>query len=304
MEENVNHKVFISYSHDNEGHKNWVMKLATDLRNHGVDAILDQFELRLGDDLPYFMEQGLSTSHIVLCICSDNYIKKANEGTKGTGYEKRILAAELLNDSNSNFIIPIIKNNHTTNKLPYFLSSLLYIDFDKGEYYSCYRELLERIYGEDLKKKPALGSCPFVGSSISDKISTNLNLGRSKFYNPNMNGLVSFDYKRNNGIFTIGAADFIFSTKWSECSSQSIYCYNDNIKRIGYNPTIIEFPNQNDFDKFDYSSREWSIKIGEIVMLENNLQKFAALKVLRIVTKSSDINHLLEFEYKIYDMII
>lgn len=31
-------KVFISYSHDSDTHKNWVLKLATDLRQHfGVE---------------------------------------------------------------------------------------------------------------------------------------------------------------------------------------------------------------------------------------------------------------------------
>lgn len=47
-------KVFISYSHDSEEHKNWVLKLATHLRDHGVDVVLDQWNVRLGDDLPFF----------------------------------------------------------------------------------------------------------------------------------------------------------------------------------------------------------------------------------------------------------
>lgn len=52
-----NPKVFISYSWDTEGenleHKKWVLDLATKLRFHGVDVTLDQFDLRLGDDLPF-----------------------------------------------------------------------------------------------------------------------------------------------------------------------------------------------------------------------------------------------------------
>ena len=39
-----NPTVFISYSHDNDAHKAWVLKLATDLRSHGVNAILDQWD--------------------------------------------------------------------------------------------------------------------------------------------------------------------------------------------------------------------------------------------------------------------
>ena len=53
---NNNPKVFISYSHDSQSHKDWVRQLATDLRDKGIDAILDQWELKLGDDLAAFME--------------------------------------------------------------------------------------------------------------------------------------------------------------------------------------------------------------------------------------------------------
>jgi hypothetical protein len=36
-------RVFVSYSHDSDPHRAWVLKLATDLRANGVDATLDQW---------------------------------------------------------------------------------------------------------------------------------------------------------------------------------------------------------------------------------------------------------------------
>ena len=36
MEEITEPKVFISYSHDSEEHKSWVLQLATRLRSNGV----------------------------------------------------------------------------------------------------------------------------------------------------------------------------------------------------------------------------------------------------------------------------
>ena len=61
---NIGHpKLFISYSWDceeNKNHMNWVLKLATDLRKHGVDVFLDQWDARFGNDLAFFMEQGLT----------------------------------------------------------------------------------------------------------------------------------------------------------------------------------------------------------------------------------------------------
>ena len=105
----VNPRVFISYSQDNDAHKAWVLKLATDLRSHGVDTILDQFDLRLGQDLRFFMEHGLSSSALVLCVCSEKYVEKVNTGTGGAGYEGMIMTQSLLRNANMDYIIPIIK---------------------------------------------------------------------------------------------------------------------------------------------------------------------------------------------------
>lgn len=47
--------VFISYSHDSEAHKAGILRFATDLRNNGVDATLDQWDLAIGQDTAAFM---------------------------------------------------------------------------------------------------------------------------------------------------------------------------------------------------------------------------------------------------------
>lgn len=293
-------KAFISYAWDNEEHNEWVLKLASDLRRHGVDVILDQWDARLGNDLSFFMEQGLTASHFVLCVCNDKYIQKANGGIGGAGYEKRILAAEMMNDSSKRFIIPIIKGNSQTNKLPTFLSGLKYVDFDNGMYFNNYQELLERIYDEDVKKKPPLGCNPFVSTAISDQITTKLNIEKIEFHNPALKGKASFDYKRNSGSYIIGEGDYMFVTHWSECGHNSIHSYKDYVFRQGYNPTYQEFPSPNEFINFDFSSRAKAVNVGEIVLLENHNHKFAALRITNVVRRMEDINHLLEFEYKIY----
>lgn len=296
-------RAFISYAWVNEEHNSWVLKLATDLRRHGVDVILDQWDARLGNDLAFFMEQGLTSSHFVLCVCSDKYNEKANDGIGGAGYEKRIIASEMISADNRQFVIPIIKDNNKEAKVPIFLSGLKYVDFDSRDYFDCYKELIERIYDEDLKKKPALGVSPFSFTSISDQITTKLNLEGTQFHNPNLKGSVSFDYKRNNGIFVIGEGEYAFNTKWSECGNNSVYCYKDKVHRIGYNPDFKSFPEIEDISSFDFSSRAKAVNEGEVVILENQYCKFAALKVIKVVRRDEDINHLLEFEYFIYQGI-
>lgn len=293
-------KAFISYAWDNEEHKQWVLKLGADLRYHGVDVILDQWDARLGNDLPFFMEQGLTTSHFVLCVCSDKYIEKANGGIGGAGYEKKILAADMMTNNNRQFVIPIIKGNSQDKKLPTFLSGMKYIDFDNSQYFDNYKELLERIYDEDIKKKPPLGRNPFDSTEISDQITTKLSIEKIEFQNHAFEGKASFDYKRNSGLYTIGEGNYMFVTYWSECGQNSIHCYRDHIYRLGYNPNYTKFPSPNEFINFDFSSRAKSVNVGEIVLLENHNHKFAALKITKVVRKIENINHLLEFEYKIY----
>lgn len=150
--------VFISYSHDSEQHKSWVLQLATRLRSNGVDVILDRWNLKLGNDLPSFMEKGLSKSHRVICVCSDKYVKKANEGKGGVAYEKHIMTAELLNDVETNWIIPLVRNNPDARKTPIFLGGRYYIDFAEANLYETkYEELLRDLLNEPILPIPPLG---------------------------------------------------------------------------------------------------------------------------------------------------
>lgn len=308
MEEQQSHpRLFISYSHednDNGAHAGWVLKLATDLRHHGVDVILDQWDLRLGDDLPFFMEQGLSDSSMVLCICSTKYVTKANAGKGGVGYEKKILASNLINDATVNFIIPIMRNTEDK-KLPFFLSGSTYVDFTGDDYYGPYSKLIKRIYGEDVKEKPALGQNPFIRAENFDKISSVLNLQSVEFHNPNMSGRVTFNYLRNNGCFKIGQGDYLFETLWSGCGNGVVHCYCDRMRRIGYNPTIEDIPSfeKINADNFDFTSRVWPIYEGQVAILENQNGKFAAIKVLKVSRPCHGKGAVLDFEYLIYTII-
>ena len=99
-------KVFISYSHDSQEHKDWVLTLSTRLQANGVNVILDQWDLTLGSDLPRFMESGLTDADRVLSVCSGAYVKKSNDGIGGAGYEKMILTGELMKNLASDKVIP------------------------------------------------------------------------------------------------------------------------------------------------------------------------------------------------------
>ena len=155
-------KVFISYSHDSQEHKKWILDLATRLRNNGVDAIIDQWELRPGDDLPHFMETHLADSDFVVMVCTDKYVKNANEGTGGVGYEKMIVTADLLSSIDSNKVVPIIRQ-HGTHTVPTFLKTKRFINFSSDDDYEfSFDELVRTFHGSPLFQKPEIGNNPFT----------------------------------------------------------------------------------------------------------------------------------------------
>jgi len=157
-------KVFISYSHDSLEHKKWVNELATKMRNNGIDASLDQWELMPGDDLPHFMETHLAKSDKIIMVCTENYVKKANEGKGGVGYEKMIITSNLLQSIDENKIIPIVRQSGTST-IPTFLKTKLYLNFSKkSDFEYGFDELIRTIHKSPILKKPEIGNNPFKES--------------------------------------------------------------------------------------------------------------------------------------------
>lgn len=156
--------VFISYSHDSAEHKAWALKLATDLRNTGIDATIDQWDLVPGQDVAAFMQRGITATDRVLMLCSESYVAKADGGHGGVGYERLIVTAEVVEAIETKKFIPLVRNNPGKTKTPKFLGPRLFIDFSADETYSANLEMLCReILGEPANKKPPLGTNPFSG---------------------------------------------------------------------------------------------------------------------------------------------
>lgn len=289
--------VFISYSHDNNQHEKWVLKLATDLRQHGVNAILDQWDLRVGSDLRFFMENGLSSTQMVLCVCSEEYVKKVDNGSGGSGYEGMIMTQALLRNAKEEYIIPIVKNNPSLQKVPHAFGSKLYIDFSVEEnYVAKYQELLERIYGEDLKKKPPLGKNPFL-KELSGKIDLKTRIESVKYHSPEMNGTVKFRYDNNNGVYVIGNGEYSFETRWSRAGNNSVHAYG----LIGFKDGEKEFPNLDKLYEYDYSSGSRIIQTGQIVIFRNSYNHFAAIKMGDVKSRNHGSSYdEMVFEYYIY----
>ena len=157
-----NPKVFISYSHDSPEHKRWVSELAARLRHNGIDAILDQWDLGLGDDITRFMERGIVDANRVLVICTDKYVSKANADEGGVGYERMIVNAELVQNLGTDKFIPIIRQASGKEKTPTFLGTRVYADFTNDSQFDAECEkLIRELHEIPIVEKPPLGKNPF-----------------------------------------------------------------------------------------------------------------------------------------------
>lgn len=162
-------QVFLSYSHDSPAHKRWVAELATFLRENGVDAVLDQWDLSPGDDVTKFMEDGLRSADRVLVICTDEYLRKAEGGTGGVAYERMIVTAELVRGLGTKKFVPIVRSVLGADKLPEFLGARLWIDLstDNADEALERQRLLKELHNVSHLEKPPLGPNPFERNSTA-----------------------------------------------------------------------------------------------------------------------------------------
>ena len=166
-----NPKVFISYSHDSPEHKQWVSELAASLRRKGIDAILDQWDLGLGDDITRFMERGIVNADRVLVICTDKYVNKANADEGGVGYERMIVNAELVQNLGTDKFIPIIRQASGKEKTPTFLGTRVYADFRNDNQFDveC-GKLIRELHEIPIVEKPPLGKSPFPSVELDTQL--------------------------------------------------------------------------------------------------------------------------------------
>jgi hypothetical protein len=153
-------KVFVSYSWDDDGHRDWVRDLASRLRSDGVDAGLRRWKLALGDQLPEFMERAVRENDFVLIVCTPRYKERADGRVGGVGYEGDIMTAEVLSERRQRKFIPVLRAGDWSTALPSWLLGKLSIDL-RGDPYpeERYRALLDALLGRS-PQAPPLGRPP------------------------------------------------------------------------------------------------------------------------------------------------
>ncbi|MBN1133452.1 MAG: toll/interleukin-1 receptor domain-containing protein [Methanosarcinaceae archaeon] len=158
---------FISYSWDNDEHKDWVRALATKLQNKGIETKLDQWDCHLGTDLTKYMETCVRESDFVLLICTPEFCQKANTGQGGVGYEKNIVTGEIFEGiSSSKKFVPILRKGRLMDSLPSYLKSKMFIDFTIDKMFdSKIEELIRHLHHSPKYERPPLGQKPYFSSN-------------------------------------------------------------------------------------------------------------------------------------------
>lgn len=160
-------RAFISYSWDDENHKEWVRGLAGQLMTDGVDVTLDQWDAAPGDQLPQFMENSVRDGDFVLIICTPGYKRKWEACKGGVLFEGRIMTAEVLTTQNNRKFIPILRTALWPDAAPAWLLGSYYVDLsDPDSFEINYKDLLQTLHGQR-PPRPRLGRPPKPSKSGS-----------------------------------------------------------------------------------------------------------------------------------------
>ena len=158
-------KAFISYSWSSPEHEDWVLRLATDLRESGVDAILDKWDLKEGHEANAFMEMMVADPTIrkVIIVSDRVYVEKSNARTGGAGTEAQIISGEIFAKQDQDKFVAVVveKDENGKHYLPAYYTSRIFIDFsDESRFSDSFDQLLRWIADKPMHKKPELGKLP------------------------------------------------------------------------------------------------------------------------------------------------
>jgi nucleoside phosphorylase len=151
---------FITYSWDDEAHKEWVRQLAMRLRKDGVDVTLDRWHAAPGDQIPLFMERAVRDNDFVIAVCTPRFKKRSDGRGGGVGYEGDIITAYAFTGATEKKFIPVLRRGTWSEAAPTWLLGRAMIDLSEDPYSeSEYDELLRTLHGAR-EAAPPIGGRP------------------------------------------------------------------------------------------------------------------------------------------------
>ncbi|WP_427160537.1 SEFIR domain-containing protein [Aliinostoc sp. HNIBRCY26] len=153
-------KVFISYSHDSQEHKDRVLIFSNRLRAEGIDCNIDQYRESLDEGWPRWMRNQLEWADFVLVVCTENYYRRfwgQEVSGKGQGvtWEGAIILQELYETyQKTNKFIPVLFPDGESKNIPEILRSFSGYRLEINEEYE---KLYRLITNQPAAQKPPLG---------------------------------------------------------------------------------------------------------------------------------------------------
>ena len=162
-----NPRVFISYTGADLQNRKWVKDFACRLRGCGVNARLDMFHLKPGQDLPQWMTNELIMADKVLLICDKYYAEKADNRKGGVGWETMIIQGDMLSRQEQSKYIAILRDPDIDQSLPIYVKSRYALNWSTGEIADKdFNELLLYLFDCDIE--PPIGEIPdFVKEKLA-----------------------------------------------------------------------------------------------------------------------------------------
>jgi len=309
-----NPKTFISYAWESNEAKEWVKSLATELRNDGIDAKLDQWEVVPGDQMPHFMEKSVRENDFVLIICTPKYKSKSEDRIGGVGYEGDIMTAEVLQTSNHRKFIPILKSGTKETSIPSWLQGKYYVDLsNQAHYENNYGDLTTTLLNAR-EKAPELGTItPKANSSV---VSKNVIKPISKDEPIKIKGIVidEITQPRNDG--TAGSALYkipfelnrtpsyewkeLFVNAWNR-PPQFTSMHRPGIASAYGNQVILDGTTIEEVEKYHKNTLKLAVEVANKQITELNLRKQQQAKRERIEREQhkrniDDISKRIDFD--------
>lgn len=174
----TNPKLFISYSWSSPQHEQWVIQLSTELRESGVDVILDKWDLKEGHDAIVFMEKMVSDPEVrkVIMVCDETYARKSDGRAGGVGTESQIISKEVYDNISQDKFVAVVTQKDENGKpyVPTYYKSRIHIDLSEPDSYAQnFEQLLRWIFDKPLHTKPEIGKPP---SFLADEVKISLGI--------------------------------------------------------------------------------------------------------------------------------
>lgn len=287
-------KLFISYSWTDAEHEQRVIELATELRESGIDVILDKWDLKEGHDSVVFMEKMVTDPEIkkVAIICDAAYAAKANGRAGGVGTETQIISKEVYEHQAQEKFVAVVyeKDEHGKPCLPTYYKSRIYIDLSEADRYpDNFERLLRWVFDKPLYIKPEIGSMPaFLAEG--DHIS----LGTSAIFKR------CIDAIKNNKAHALGTFD-------DYCSTFSGNLEKFRISKIGdveYDDKIIK--NIDDFIPYRNEAIQIFIAIAQYTPEETYIQRLHRFfeSMLPYMYRPENVNQWNENDFDNFKFIV